>query len=174
MNTLAPEAYLPVADRLSPASRILPRLLNVMSDPDVDADVSQIIDLISFDPGLTSKVLRASNSAFVGLPEPARDVGEAVNRLGVNFVYQLAAAACGASTFQSGAGGSSAQLWQHSVTAALAAQLLADDLGLDTGPLFTAALLHDIGKAVLAEQWKDDYWGLVEQTRSSPSRRESK
>jgi putative nucleotidyltransferase with HDIG domain len=165
-NTPAPEDYLVIADGLSPAPRILPRLLDVLSDP--ASDVSQVIELISYDPGLTSKVLRASNSAFVGLPEPAGDVGEAVNLLGINFVYQLTAAACGASTFQSGAGGTSALLWQHSVTTALAAQLLAADLGLDAGSLFTAALLHDIGKAVLAEQWKENYWSMVEQTRSAP------
>jgi putative nucleotidyltransferase with HDIG domain len=159
------EEYLQIADRLPAAPRILPRLLNVLSDP--ASDVSQVIELISFDPGLTSKVLRASNSAFVGLPEPARDVGEAVNLLGINFIYQLTAAACGASTFQA-SGTASAGLWRHSVTAALAAQLLVEDLQLDPGLLFTAALLHDIGKAVFAEKWKEDYWNLIEQSRSDP------
>ncbi len=167
MNTLTPEDYLSIADRLSPAARILPRLLDLLSDP--ASDINLVIELISFDQGLTSKVLRASNSAFVGLPEPARDVSEAVNLLGVNFIYQLAAAACGASTFQSGTDDTAARLWQHSATTALAAQLLAEDLELDTGLLFTAALLHDIGKAVLAQQWKGAYWSLVDQTRSTPA-----
>lgn len=161
------EEYLPLAERLSPAPRVLPRLLNVLADP--DSDVTQVTELISFDPGLTAKVLRASNSAFVGLPAPARDIGEAVNLLGVHCVYQLAAASCGASTFQSGKHATSGLLWKHSVTTALAAQFLAEDLALEQGPLFTAALLHEIGKILFAEQWKDGYWTLVEQTRSSPS-----
>jgi putative nucleotidyltransferase with HDIG domain len=167
MNIPSPEEYLPIADRLSAAPRILPRLLSVLEDP--ASDVSQVIELISFDQGLTSKVLRASNSAFVGLPEPARDVGEAVNQLGVNFIYQLATAVCGAATFRSANGNTAARLWQRSVTAGLAAQLLAEELQLDRGLLFTAAILHDIGQAVFAEQWKDDYWLLVDQTRSVPS-----
>lgn len=164
---LSPEDYLSIADRLSPAPRILPRLLDVLSDP--SSDVTQVVELISFDPDLTAKVLRASNSAFVGLPEPARDVSEAVNLLGVDFIYQLAAAACGASTFKSTGSGPSAKLWPHAVTAALAAQLLSQDRQLDPGALFTAALLHDIGQAVLAEQWQGEYWTLVEQSRSAPS-----
>jgi putative nucleotidyltransferase with HDIG domain len=165
-KVLTPEEYLKIADRLSPAPRILPRLLNVLSDP--SSDVSQVIELISFDPELTSKVLRASNSAFVGLPEPAHDVSEAVNLLGVEFIYQLAAAACGASTFKSRTDSPSSRLWQHAATTALAAQLLAEDLKLESGSLFTAALLHDIGKAVFAEQWQDEYWTLLEQTRCAP------
>jgi putative nucleotidyltransferase with HDIG domain len=162
------EEYLQAADRLSTAPRILPRLLDVLSDP--NSDVSQIIELISFDPGLTSKVLRASNSAFVGLSEPANDVSEAVNLLGINFIYQLAAAACGASTFQSDSDGPANSLWPHAVTTALAAQILAEDLSLEQGPLFTAALLHDIGKAVFAEQWSKHYWSVVEPSRSEPAR----
>jgi putative nucleotidyltransferase with HDIG domain len=167
-KVLTSDDYLRIADRLSPAPRILPRLLNVLSDP--SSDVSQIVELISFDPDLTSKVLRASNSAFVGLPEPARDVSEAVHLLGMEFVYQLAAAACGASTFKSSRADSpSARLWRHSATTALAAQLLAADLQLDSGALFTAALLHEIGKAVLAEHWQEEYWILLEQTRCAPA-----
>lgn len=166
-RALTAEDYLLIADRLSPAPRILPRLLSVLSDP--CSDVSHVIELISFDPELTSKVLRASNSAFVGLPEPARDVSEAVNQLGVEFIYRLAAAACGASTFKSGPDSPAARLWRHAATAALAGQLLAEDLEMESGLLFTAALLHDIGKAVFAEQWKDQYWALLEQTRGTPS-----
>lgn len=166
-KALSAEEYLKIADRLSPAPRILPRLLNVLSDH--SSDVGQVIELISFDPDLTAKVLRASNSAFVGLPEPARDVGEAVNQLGVNFVYELAAAACGSSTFGSAKGGASAALWKHAVTTALAAQILAEDFQMEPGAQFTAALLHDIGKAILAEQWHEQYWALLEQTRFSPA-----
>ena len=166
-TVLTTEEYLKVADRLSTAPRILPRLLDVLSDP--TSDVSQVIELISFDPGLTSKVLRACNSAFVGLPEPAHDVSQAVSLLGVNFIYQLAAAACGASTFQAGNNQGSDRLWPHAVTTALAAQLLAEDLDLEPGLLFTAALLHDIGKAVFTEHWGKEYWALVEPSLSAPS-----
>lgn len=161
------EDYLSIADRLPPAPRILPRLLSILNDP--ASDVGQITELISFDPGLTAGVLRASNSAFFALPEPARDVGEAVQLLGVDFIYQLAAGACGAAAFQARRNGAPPNLWPHAATAALAAQLLAKDLGLDAGLLFTAALLHNIGQPVLAEHWKERYWQLVEQTRGAPA-----
>src|SRR5260370_37711586 len=126
MKTMTPEQYLPIAERLSSGPRILPRLLEVLSDP--ASDVSQVIELISFDQGLTAKVLRASNSAFVGLPEPARDVGEAANLLGENFIYQLASTAFGTSTFQCQTYDSAAQLLRRSGMTAIPDPLLTDDL----------------------------------------------
>jgi putative nucleotidyltransferase with HDIG domain len=160
--------YLSVADGLPPAPRILPRLLALLSNP--DTDVSELVELISVDPGLTSQLLRACNSAFVGLPEPASDVTEAVNRLGVSFVYQMAAAVTGSASFQDASKTKLAgMLWQDSVTSAFAADLLASDLDLDRSSLFTAALLHDFGKLVLGKQWNNEYWQLVEQNQSASS-----
>jgi putative nucleotidyltransferase with HDIG domain len=168
MSEIAPhDPYLAIADRLPPGPRVLPRLLTLLSDP--ETDVNQMVDLISFDPGLTSKLLRACNSAFLGLPEPAADVSEAINRLGINVVYQLAAVACGAASFHSGPSNQlGCELWQYSITSAFAADMLAGDLGLDRGSLFTAALLHDVGQMILAEKWKDFYWRLLQENRSGP------
>lgn len=163
----SPDPYLAIADGLPPGPRVLPRLLTLLADP--ETDVNQIVDLISFDPGLTSKLLRACNSAFLGLPEPAADVNEAINRLGINVVYQLTAVACGSASFHSGPSNPlSFELWQYSITSAFAAEMLAGDLEMDRGSLFTAALLHDVGQMILAEKWKEQYWRLLQANRSEP------
>src|SRR5579883_2105943 len=162
------EDYLPVAEALPSTPRVLPRLLGLLSDP--DSEIGQIVDVICIDPGLTSKLLRACNSAFVGLPEPAGDVAEAVQRLGVSFIYNLAATACGGTLFQSATRPEAAlRVWQLSVTSAFAADKLAADLGLNPGMLFTAALLQDVGKMVLAERWQEAYWVLLEESTASPA-----
>lgn len=167
-STLAPEDYLTKADCLPPAPRVLPQLLSLLSDP--DCETSQIVELISFDPGLTAKVLRMCNSAFFGLARPVTDVDEAVKRLGLKMIYQLVAAAVGSRTLQPTTTSfpHTTRLWEHSVTAALAAQILAKDLRLDEGTQFTAGLLHDIGKVVLAETWKENYWKLLDATITTP------
>src|SRR5579862_3446251 len=158
-RTLTPQDYLKVADHLPPAPRILPRLLHLLSDH--DGDLGEVIELISFDPGVTARVLSTCNSAYFGLPSRANDLGEAVSQLGMRRVYDIVAIACGSSTLQAGDGRVPVELWQHSVMTALAAQILAKDVQLNEGMLFTAALLHDIGKVVLAQTWKDQYWRLV-------------
>lgn len=166
-STLAPEDYLAKADCLPPAPQVLPQLLSLLSD--ADCETSQVVELISFDPGLTAKVLRTCNSAFFGLARPVTDVDEAVKRLGLKTIYQLVAAGAGSRALQPATDfPHSARLWEHSVTAALAAQILAKDLRLDEGTQFTAGLLHDIGKLVLAEIWKENYVQLLDATATTP------
>lgn len=159
--TIAPEEYVTKADCLPTAPRILPQLLTLLSDP--DCDTSQVIELISFDPGLTAKVLRICNSAAFGLARPVTGVDEAVQRIGLRMIYQLVAAAAGSQALKPAAHTTPppAGLWEQSVTTALAAQLLAKDLKLNEGQQFTAGLLHDIGKLVLAAVWKEQYTQLL-------------
>ena len=54
-----------------------------------NADTSRIVDLISFDPGLTARVMQLSNSAFLGGSSPVTDMSEAVNRIGLQNIYLM-------------------------------------------------------------------------------------
>ncbi len=47
--------------------------------------------------------------------------------------------------------------WLHSIGTGIAAQVLARHSGLDAEQAFTAGLLHDIGKLVLAAYFEDDF-----------------
>lgn len=167
---LSPEEYLRRADHLPPAPTVLPQLLSLLADPNCDA--REVIELISFDAGITTKVLRICNSAAFGLPRPVTDVDEAVQRLGMRMIYQMVAAAAGARALQTTGTPfpQAAQFWEHSVTTALAAQMLAQDLRLEDGALFTAGLLHDIGKVLFVEVWRERYtkaWDAAAATSES-------
>jgi putative nucleotidyltransferase with HDIG domain len=149
-------------DALPPAPQILPKLLRLLADP--DTDVSQVTDLIAFDPGLTAKVLQLCNSAWLASSTPATDISEAVGRLGMKCVYRLVAAANGQRALrptQPVKGFDPQALWKHSVITALAAQFMAQDAHEDESITFTAALLHDAGKVVLAQAYKEAYGALL-------------
>jgi putative nucleotidyltransferase with HDIG domain len=137
-------------DRLPPMPRVLPRLLSLLSDP--ETDLTQIFELVAVDTALTARLLRACNSACFGMSRPVNDVSEAVHRLGFQTVYRTVAAVSGASCFKSPEPGEphADRLWRHSVTTAFAAQFVAEDAGLDGSMLFTAGILHDLGKIVLS------------------------
>jgi putative nucleotidyltransferase with HDIG domain len=157
--------YINKVKNLPPAPRILPELLTLLRKEDIDS--SRVVDLIAYDPGITAAVLRLCNSACFAGAEPADDLPEAVNRIGFRQVYLLVAAVSGAKLLgsaQKGYGIDSGELWKHSVTAAVAAQLVTEEKGGDTGVAFTAALLHDIGKIILAEALEHIYARLVEET----------
>jgi putative nucleotidyltransferase with HDIG domain len=153
---------------LPPAPRILPKLLSVLGNPDMDS--SKVVEIIALDPSLTASVLQLCNSAFLGAAVPAADLPEAVNRLGFNQVYRVVAAVCGSralSRAHHAYGYNKGELWQHSVAAAVAAQYIAEDLGADPNVVFTAALLHDIGKIILAEALTPTYLKLIHETEKS-------
>jgi putative nucleotidyltransferase with HDIG domain len=67
---------------------------------------------------------------------------------------------------QKGYGINTGELWRHAVTAAVAAQIIARNQGEDDSLVFTATLLHDIGKIVLAEALEHIYAKLVEESQS--------
>ena len=159
--------YINKVKTLPPAPRILPELLSLLRQDDVDS--GRIVQLISLDPAITASVLRLCNSAFFAGASPADDVQEAVTRLGFQQVYQLVAAVSGARMLapaQKGYGINTGELWQHSVTAAVAAQIIARNNGDDDSLVFTATLLHDLGKIVLAEALEHIYTKLVEESQS--------
>lgn len=157
--------FLSRVKHLPPAPRILPELLQLLRRSDVDSD--KVVNLIRYDPALTAGVLQLANSAFFGSARPADDLGEAVTRLGFQQVYILVAAVSGArnlSPAQRGYGMVSGDLWKHSATSAVAAQIIARDLGDDVDVVFTAALLHDIGKIVLSDALESTYAVIIEET----------
>ncbi len=158
------EDYIKNVRNLPPAPRVVPELMRLLKQPDVDS--SQVVKLISYDPSLTANVLRICNSAYFGAA-PTSDLQEAVTRLGFQQVYQLVAAATGAkllSAPQPGYGMDQGELWKHSVAAAVAAQLMAKQIGDDQNLAFTATLLHDIGKIVLTHSLSSAYQKLIHET----------
>jgi putative nucleotidyltransferase with HDIG domain len=150
---------------LPPAPRVVPELMKLLKQPDVDS--SKVVKLISFDPALTANVLRICNSAYFGAATPTSDLQEAVTRMGFQQVYKLVTAAMGARILgapQPGYGLDEGELWKHSVAVAVTAQTMARKLGDDDNLVFTAALLHDIGKIILSQALESAYPKLVRET----------
>lgn len=161
--------YISGVKDLPSAPRVLSTLLAALSR--ADSDASQVVQLITYDPSLTANVLKMCNSAYLGAATPASDLAEAVQRIGFNQIYRIVASVSGSrllSPPQRGYGFAAGELWKHSVAAGVAAQCLAEDLGEDdANTIFTAALLHDIGKIVLAGALVDKYTNLVQETEAS-------
>jgi putative nucleotidyltransferase with HDIG domain len=159
--------YIKSVRTLPAAPRVVPELLKLLNQPNVES--GKIVKLISIDPALTTNVLRICNSAYFGAAVPTCDVQEAVTRLGFQQVFQLVVAATGAKFLgaaQKGYGLDHGELWKHSVAAAVAAQLIAKKLGDEENLAFTAALLHDLGKIILAQALEGVYSKLIQETET--------
>jgi putative nucleotidyltransferase with HDIG domain len=160
--------YINQVKTLPPAPRVLSELLSLLREHDTHS--GRIVELVTYDPALTVKVLRRCNSAAAGAAHPVHDLPEAVTRLGFDEIYRLVATVVGESMLgsaQRGYGIATGELWQHSVTVALAARIIAQSFNADENLAFTAGLLHDIGKLVLSGSLEGAYDKLVEETGTS-------
>jgi putative nucleotidyltransferase with HDIG domain len=97
---------------------------------------------------------RATAVAVQGNRTPVTTARDAVIRLGAAQVLAISVASHARRLLQEALPAyslSAGELWRHSVTAAAVAELLPSYCGVQIPPeTFTAALLHDIGKVVIA------------------------
>jgi HD-like signal output (HDOD) protein len=157
--------YINKVKHLPPAPVVLPQLLPLLNQPDIDC--SRVAEVITYDQSLTAAVIQTCNSAYFAGRSPVEDIQEAIQRLGFREVYQIVLAVSGARVLgpaQKGYGIAEGELWRHAVCTAVAAQLMADDKGEDTSVVFTAALMHDVGKLVLAGALESIYAKVVGET----------
>ena len=118
-----------------------------------DWQIEEVTGVINLDPTLTARVLRAANSAaYSNAARNVTRVEQAVMRIGSGMLATLVVAPAVRGALRSaGARALSRELWEHSVAASLAADLLRLFASVPIpveAP--TAALLHDLGGIVLA------------------------
>jgi putative nucleotidyltransferase with HDIG domain len=159
--------FLKNTEILPPTPVLLTKLLSALSD--VDSNFDEVVQLISLDQSLTAKLLQICNSPFFHAPARIGNVREAVTRIGYRPVYALASMISCGKSFQPrvSAGWDAGQLWKHSVATAYAAKFVAETAQADDNLIFTAGLLHDIGKIVLADAQPDIYIPLLKNAESA-------
>ena len=149
---------------LPPSPQVLPKVLDALRHE--QTTLEEVGELISLDPVLTAKLLHYCNSVYFSGREPVSSVPEAIGRVGFQTIFALVSAVSGSKAFSlpPGSGLDGAQLWKHSLTTAFACKFIAEDIDADANLLFTAGLLHDIGKVVLAQAKGAEYGNLLSKT----------
>lgn len=129
------------------------RTLSVVNNP--NADVTDMVGSMRLDPGLTANILRLANSACFGAPHRIASLNEAIVRLGVRRVFDILMAASVSPRLRHPLPGydlKPEQLLQHSAWVAIASEEFCTVLGMPVPDLtFTAGILHDVGKLVMAD-----------------------
>jgi HD-like signal output (HDOD) protein/CheY-like chemotaxis protein len=127
-----------------------------------DTSVEEIGALIGRDISMTAQVLKLANSAFFGLQQQLSSPEEAVAYLGLDTIKSLVLSIHAFSQFDKAETGALkiAALWSHSLQVASSAKRISKLEGQDAKSAeeaFTAGLLHDIGKLVLAINLPNEY-----------------
>ena len=124
--------------------------------------LDQVSAKIAQDPGMTAKMLQLVNSAFFGLRRQLSNPTEAVLQLGLDTIKSLVLGIHVFSDveFSGDAGISLQELWHHSLATATIARRIAQWERQDQKLVeesFTAGLLHDVGRLVLAVNLPEQY-----------------
>jgi len=146
-------------------SRTYAALAQAVRDP--DTSVKRVADIIELDVAMAAKVLQLVNSAFFGLAQKVTSLQSAVTYLGMEAIKNLALASETFRVFVPDARIAQSvceSIQQHAHrTAAIAGVLPGDRHTREV--TVVAALLHDIGRLVLACKMPDTFCSVL--TRAS-------
>jgi putative nucleotidyltransferase with HDIG domain len=144
-------------DALPPLPTVVQRLIHLLGREEVSRD--EVTDVLAEDQSLVARVLRVANSPFYGIQHKVAGIHEAIVVLGFRAVGNLALAASlrGCFTPPPHSGIDPLAFWRHSIGVGAAARVLAGHAALSPEAAFTAGLLHDMGKLVLATLHTDAY-----------------
>ncbi|MEA3548295.1 MAG: HDOD domain-containing protein [Thermodesulfobacteriota bacterium] len=138
-------------DNLVPRPDIALDVLSMAHD--INCNFSEMAKKIEMDPSLTANMLRVANSAYFGYMRKINSVHEIIIRLGMESVKLIAITSASVGLMKSPQEAYNMEpgsLWYHSHATAILATILADYAHVeDKSAIYTAALLHDIGKILL-------------------------
>lgn len=140
-------------DRLPSVLDTCQAFTQAAGDPDLGVD--QLAKIVEQDPALSAKVLQLVNSSYFGLAQRHASVQQAVSYLGMELLKGLAPTDH-AFMAPPVPGFSLNALHDHSLLAARIARRLFSDKER-ASEAFTAALVHDVGKIVLAMSVPDRF-----------------
>lgn len=122
--------------------------------------MTRIAEIVKSDIGMTIKILQVINSAFFGLRRDISDASEAIGFLGLDTIMSLTLSIGVFSQFdvENETEAIPGNLWEHSVGVAMTAKEIAKKENAETAnDAFTAGLLHDVGKVLLAVNLPDQF-----------------
>jgi len=125
-----------------------------------DYSVLQVANVIKYDPSITANILKMANSAYFGSQHKISTINDAVMYLGQKNLLRAIQTAGISKYYKKGSSGyfdKATDLWEHSVAVALMSQILSKKItGNEDTTLYTAALLHDVGKIIMGEFIRDE------------------
>ena len=143
----------------------LMRVWRLVDSPDCSA--SDLGKVIAMDQALSSKVLRLVNSPYYGVRKKITSVQRATTLLGFDTVRSLTVCISVVTALtpkndqQSGLDLSA--LWRHSISTGIIAKLLAERINEpDTETVFSAGVLHDLGKFILNLSLSEKYGEIID------------
>lgn len=160
------------------ATELVENIQTLVSMPEIYLRVQELInshtsgindfaDVIQYDPALTARILRITNSAFFGFPSKIESLSRAVNLLGMSQLHDLILANSAIQAF------SKLQIeilnkldfWRDSIHCGVLCRMLAQQTHvLENERLFVAGLLHQLGYLIICVEEPDKALQIIEKS----------
>jgi len=136
----------------------------LLQNPDVL--LADLVKIIEEDQSIATKILRIVNSAFYGFPGKITTISQAVIILGFNTIRNIMLSVSVFSAFPAKEDSDLFNLtkfWKHSVGCGSTAKILCEKLKVaNSGEIFIAGLLHDLGKIVLVQFFQKEFYRALQ------------
>ena len=153
------------ADLLPRSANVLPQLIAMLRQDDLP--VSALAERIAKDPTVAAEVLRMASSTYFASQGPVQDLGQAIQRLGVEGLQMAISRVLLRPMYQARTGTLVAdlapRLWDHADVQSRLCAAQARESGCSAFDGYLVGLLHDTGWTVLLH-------GLQRAGESSPRR----
>ena len=139
------------------------QLLDLIEQENVP--LRKIVNLISVDPALATAVLKVANSVLYAMPQRISSLRRAFVILGTNEISNIILSVSFSKVFPivKNSQFNMKKFWQHSVLTGYIAQLIAKQMNLSIqGEVYTAGLIHDIGKLILFKYFTNEFNQILE------------
>jgi diguanylate cyclase (GGDEF)-like protein len=134
-----------------------------------DNSFNELAEIIKADPALTSRILKLANSSLYRLPNRVNSLAQATALLGIQALKNIALSFVIINDFQEATqGGFDFDLfWRRSLSSAVAAEVLAENVGLRDRDIFVSSLLQDIGILIMFMSNTTLYTEVIDNKRIS-------
>ena len=159
-------------DNIPTLPKIISKITDLMDDDTFS--VKYIGELMTKDLSLSARILKIVNSPFYGFSQRIYNLNHAIVLLGANVLKSIVISTSVFTAMKESMEG----LWEHSLFCAFTAKCVARTLNkdkkrlisngnkkkymIDEDLVFSAALLHDIGKVIIATTFKNDFKNIIE------------
>jgi putative nucleotidyltransferase with HDIG domain len=137
---------------------------------DDDYAVTDVVNVIKYDQAIAANILKISNSAYFSSRQKIKTIHDAVVYLGQQQLIRAVQTAGISKIYKKGGKGYASQskdFWEHAVAVALMSQIFSRKIqGQDDQILYSAALLHDVGKIIMGEYVNEYFEKIMNRVRS--------
>jgi len=150
------DSIIQAVDNLPPFPKVVSKVIPLLRN---FAPVEEIESVIKYDQAITARVLAISRSPYYARRYKIRSLKDAIIVLGQRQLIEIILMSSAAHFLRGKAEGydlREGELWEHSVAASILSQSIAETIGRKRAlTIYTAGLLHDVGKVVLNQQVAD-------------------